>query len=77
MEYRAGEAGTENSRTPRYFCISGQWYFSSRENLQMGPFPSLDDAEMELLMFLRHVNEGGIYANGYPPGQHGVEGGFF
>ena len=77
MDCRAGEAGTKNSRTPRYFCISGQWYFSSRENLQMGPFSSLDDAEMELLMFLRHVGEGGIYANGYPQRHNGVMSGFF
>lgn len=77
MDYRAGETGTGNSRTPRYFCISGQWYFSSRENLQMGPFPSMDDAEMELLMFLRHVDEGGIYANGYPQRQNNAMNGFF
>ena len=77
MEYRAGEGEAENFRTPRYFCISGQWYLSSRENLQMGPFPSLDDAQMELLMFLRHVDEGGIYANGYLQ-RHSVEiSGFF
>lgn len=77
MQCRTGEAEGENSRTPRYFCISGQWYFSSRETLQVGPFPSQDDAEMELLMFLRHVGEGGIYANGYPRNQLADRAGFY
>jgi hypothetical protein len=66
MQCRIGEAVTSSFRAPRFFCISGQWYFSSRENLKVGPFPTLVDAEMELLVFLRHVDEGGIYANGYP-----------
>lgn len=66
MQCRMGETATESFRAPRYFCISGEWYFSSRENLQVGPFASRDDAELELLIFLRHVDEGGIYANGYP-----------
>lgn len=65
MQFRSGEVVATQFRTKRYFCISGEWYFSSRENLQLGPFPSLDDAEIELMLFLRHVNEGGIYADQY------------
>ena len=67
MQWRAGETVEGTSRAPRFFCIFDQWYFSTRENLQVGPFPSLDDAELELLIFLRHVDEGGIYARMSPP----------
>lgn len=41
-------------RNNRYFMISGQWYFSTRENLQIGPFSSFDEAEIELGYFLNH-----------------------
>ncbi len=52
-------------RTERYFCISGQWFFATREMLQVGPFASREDAEVALMLFLRHVGEGGIYADLY------------
>ncbi len=62
MQCRSGEASGTHFRTDRYFCISGEWFFSTRENLQIGPFATRDDAEIELLLFLRHIQEGGIYA---------------
>jgi len=63
MDYRDGEITNTHFRAERFFCISGLWYFSTRENLQVGPFAQRDDAELELMFFLRHRNEGGIYAN--------------
>ncbi|MEH6556402.1 MAG: DUF6316 family protein [Oceanicoccus sp.] len=65
MECRDGETETSKFRANRYFCISGQWFFSTREHLQVGPFPTQDDAEMELSFFLRHMDEWGRYANPY------------
>ncbi len=65
MEYRDGETKVGGFRTNRYFCISGQWFFSTREHLQVGPFSSRDEAEMELLFFLRHLGEWGVYASPY------------
>jgi len=64
MDYRNGETINTHFRAERFFCISGLWYFSTRENLQVGPFAQREDAELELMFFLRHINEGGIYANG-------------
>ncbi len=65
MEIRCGESGNTHFRTARFFCISGDWYFSTRENLQVGPFSNRDEAEGELMLFLRHVNEGGIFATSH------------
>jgi|ADIF01.1.fsa_nt_gi hypothetical protein len=62
MDYRNGETTNTHFRAKRFFCISGLWYFATRENLQVGPFAQQDDAELELIFFLRHLNEGGIYA---------------
>ncbi len=66
MLNREGEVATTHFRTARYFCISGEWFFSTRENLQVGPFEARDDAEVELMFFLRHVREGGLYAQPQP-----------
>lgn len=63
MHYRIGEEVSEHCRADRFFCISGQWYFATRENLQVGPFTQKEEAEIELMFYLRHLNEGGIYAN--------------
>ncbi|MFT5691953.1 MAG: hypothetical protein ACI92E_001284 [Oceanicoccus sp.] len=62
MNYRMGEVTNNHFRNRRFFCISGEWYFSTRENLKVGPFPDKEEAEIELMFFLRHVDEGGIYA---------------
>ena len=39
-------------RTSRYFCASGEWYFSTRENKDFGPFVSREHAEMALSRYL-------------------------
>ncbi len=62
MLTRSGEGINTRFRTERYFCICGEWFFSTRENLQIGPFQNRDDAEVELMFVLRHLGEGGIYA---------------
>lgn len=65
MQCRSGEVTDTQCRIDRYFRISGEWFFSTRENLQIGPFQHRDDAEVELMFFLRHIKEGGIYADRY------------
>lgn len=62
MQYREGETQAIPYRVGRFYCIGEQWYFSCRENLQVGPFISLEMAENGLQNFLRHVDEGGIFA---------------
>ena len=39
-------------RTSRYFCVSGDWYFTTRENKDLGPFLSREHAEMALSRYL-------------------------
>ena len=65
MRYREGENVAESValvRTDRFYCIFDQWFFTSRESLRHGPYASRDEAELALMAYLRHVNEGGIYA---------------
>lgn len=65
MQTRTGEFEVTHYRTGRFFCISSEWYFSTRENLQIGPFSNQDDAELELMDFLRHIQQEGIYPERY------------
>lgn len=67
-EIRSGEGESPHFRTGRYYCISGEWFFSTRENLHIGPFDDRLDAEIELMFFLRHLGEGGIYTDIYQSG---------
>ena len=43
---------TNRFRTSRYFCVSGDWYFSTRENKDFGPFSSREHAEVALSRYL-------------------------
>ena len=50
---RSGESRNIPFRTNRYFSTNGAWYFMTREGVEMGPFIDKDDAEAELMMFIR------------------------
>lgn len=39
-------------RTDRFFCVSGDWYFSTREQKDFGPFASHEQAENALSRYL-------------------------
>ena len=39
-------------RTDRYFCASGDWFFTTREDRDFGPFVSREHAEMALTRYL-------------------------
>ena len=72
MKYRNGEETSMQFRTQRFFCITGEWFFSTRERVQVGPFNNRDEAEIELMLYLRHVNEGGIYGEQFARGGNEV-----
>jgi len=57
MDYRAGEKHGTFFRMDRCYCTNGEWYFSTREGVEVGPFRSHADAEVELLMFIRHTHD--------------------
>lgn len=58
MTVRSGESERSWMRASRFFTIQGNWYCITREGTSLGPCDSRADAEVELMMFLRHVQEG-------------------
>jgi len=51
---RKGEEGHAPFRGERLFNVGTDWYFSTREK-DIGPFPSKEDAEAELALYLRKI----------------------
>ncbi|AZT82667.1 hypothetical protein EHN06_03410 [Marinobacter sp. NP-4(2019)] len=62
MDVRKGEQERNWFRSDRFTTINGQWFFQTREGTFEGPFDSVNEAQMELLLFLRH-SEGDIFRN--------------
>ncbi len=63
MVVRRNEEEKTYFRSERFYCIDLHWYFATRENLEMGPYYSKADAEVELMFYVRNLNEGGIFAD--------------
>lgn len=60
---RAGESTSARVRfrTDRVFAVGGEWFFATRENVDVGPYPSKGEAELDaarLLNTLRHTPPG-------------------
>jgi hypothetical protein len=53
MVYRKGEEERTHFRSERIFAIGSDWYFATREGIDHGPFPDRQEAEAELLLFIR------------------------
>ena len=49
---RRGESGPAPFRAGRLFSVGSEWYFATREGDQ-GPFPTKEEAEATLALFLR------------------------
>ena len=60
MQSRVGEDACTHFRIGRYYRITEEWFFSTREDLQIGPFSSRDEAEIQLISYLRHISEAGV-----------------
>jgi hypothetical protein len=54
MTSRKGEPSKGWFRSDRFYRADGQWYFTTREMIEKGPFSSRQDAEGELLLFMRN-----------------------
>lgn len=52
-KHRAGETGSIPFRTGRVFNVGMQWYFATREGTDQGPFNGRDNAETEMLLYVR------------------------
>ncbi|MGO1463587.1 MAG: DUF6316 family protein [Marinobacter sp.] len=53
-QVRSGEDVHIPFRSGRYFCVGRDWYFTTREGFDSGPFASRERAELGLKRFL-HV----------------------
>ncbi len=65
MECRAGESERNWFRSDRVYSMSGQWYFTTREKEEIGPFPNRQAAQAEVERFLHCMREEGILAAHY------------
>ena len=52
-QHRQGESGSIPFRSGRIFNVGMQWYFTTREGIDRGPFEDRNDAEVELRLFVR------------------------
>lgn len=54
---RKGEEDKTHFRSDRIVVMNGQYYFMTREQTHEGPFDSRLDAERELHLYIRHMND--------------------
>lgn len=52
---RQGEAGSVPFRTGRHYSVNGEWFFSTRESGEQGPFLTLEGAKTALLNYGRRL----------------------
>ncbi|MFP5440726.1 MAG: DUF6316 family protein [Gammaproteobacteria bacterium] len=61
---RLGEEGQKRYfRSDRISVSNGKFYFTTREGTLEGPFTTREEAERELMMFIRKVSGKGIYGS--------------
>ncbi len=54
---RQGEEDKTHFRSDRIVVMNGQFFFMTRENTQEGPFDNRLDAERELMLYIRNMND--------------------
>lgn len=57
MDVRKGEQERNWFRSDRFTTVNGQWFFQTREGSFEGPFDNVNEAQMELLLYLRHSDD--------------------
>jgi len=57
MTVRIGETTKSWFRSERYLHVNDQWYFTTREMTEEGPYITKQEAEMELMLYIRHMND--------------------
>ena len=55
--HRVGENGLLPFRRKRVFNIGTQWYFAVRDGNDCGPFESMQEAQMELNLYLSELKD--------------------
>ena len=59
MHIRSGEAARPWFRSERYYHTGEGWWLMTREQQDLGPFDSHHEAESELILYIRQVNQQG------------------
>jgi hypothetical protein len=54
---RNGETGHFPQRNPRFYQRDGYYYYTTRENIEIGPFDSLHQAEIGVTDFIDFVGQ--------------------
>ena len=49
---RKGESCRLPYRTGRFFVVDSEWYYTTRECMEHGPFPTREEAELECLAYI-------------------------
>ncbi|MDF1629365.1 MAG: DUF6316 family protein [Alcanivoracaceae bacterium] len=57
MGKRQGDDNKTFFNSDRFFNEGGKWFFTTREGQLRGPFDSRKDAEQELMLYLRALEE--------------------
>jgi hypothetical protein len=55
---RDGEAEKHWYRSDRFFKANGAWYFTTRENIDIGPFGTMQNAQQGLALFIKNIQSG-------------------
>lgn len=50
---RKGESGPVPYRTGRFFVVDSVWYFTTREGLDHGPFPTREKAQLQCKTYIQ------------------------
>jgi len=58
MNVRVGENNKSWFRCDRIMHVNDKWFFVTREFSEEGPFISRHEAELVLMLYIRHVNNG-------------------
>jgi len=65
MKCRSGENVKRWFRSNRIFNVGTDWFFTTREGINVGPCLNRDEADKELMHFLRYMQGGGDFAIKY------------
>ena len=60
---RNGEAKHTWFRSDRFFCVDGEYYFATREKIDVGPFPDHQAAERGLALYIQYMTREGACPN--------------
>jgi len=61
LETREDEESKLWYRSRRFFTINNEWYFSTRENRDIGPYESEEHARKGMLLFVDSLKQDGDY----------------